>query len=111
MSTDKPLGELTQNPAEYFAIRNQPFNLGFKILYNTISAFIGGYICAIIGKSQPLFHSIALAVIQTLGFVYGMTLSEYAESSPSWLWITLTILTIGAILGAGFLRRQRRIEG
>jgi hypothetical protein len=108
MSSDKPLSELTQDPAEYFAVRNQPANIALKLVYNTIAAFIGGYVCAGIGRWRPFTHTLVLAGIQTLGFVYGMTFSEYANTSPVWLWLTLMILTVVAILSAGYLRKKRK---
>jgi len=110
ISSGKSLSELTQNQAEYFAVRNQPAIIALKLVYNTVAAFIGGYVCAVIAPGKSLTPTLVLAAIQTLGFVYGMTLSEYADTTPLRLWLALTILTIIAIMGAGHLR-NRRMDG
>jgi len=107
VSSEKSLTELASNQSEYFAIRNQPLNIGLKLFYNTLAAFVGGYICALIAKKQSMKHCIALAFIQTAGFIYGMTLSEYADTTPLWLWFSLLILTVAGILLGGNFRSKR----
>lgn len=107
LATDKPLSELANNPSDYFAIRNRPVILALKLVYNTMAAFAGGYICALVARNKLLVHGIILASIQTIGFIYGMTMSEFADTTPMWLWLTLIFLTIGAIMAATYIRNQR----
>ncbi len=103
----KSLTELTQNQDEYFAIRNEPTIVALKLVYNTTAAFIGGYACAVVVRGRVLLPVLILAGIQALGFVYGMTLSPYASTTALWLWLTLTVLSVGAIIGAGRLHTWR----
>lgn len=107
ISSGRPLSELTQDTADYFAVRNQPAIVILKLIYNTLAAFLGGYACASIARSRPFAHVVGLAAIQTVGFVYGMTLSEFADTTPRWLWLSLTLLSALAILSAGYLRMRR----
>lgn len=103
----KSLSELAQDQTGYFAIRNAPSIVALKLVYNTFAAFIGGYVCAVIARSRILLSVYILAGIQTLGFVYGMTLSEYADTTALWLWLSLMILSVGSIIGSGYFRTMR----
>lgn len=102
-------GSVTTDPAVYFAIRNRPAVLAFKLVYNTVAAFAGGYACAWIAGRMRKLHGVLLAVVQTAGFIYGMSVSEYASTTPLWMWIALILVTIfGILAGAG--RCEKRTE-
>lgn len=110
LSSGKSLAELSQNQADYFAIRNQPLNIAMKLVYNTGAAFLGGWVCTLIAKQNPIRHALILSSIQTVGFIYGMTLSEYSDTTPIWLWLTLIIVTIIGIMSAGYMKQKASMK-
>lgn len=97
------------SPDDYFDVRNQPFILGLKFIYNSVAAIIAGFVVAWIAKADEMRAAVTLAVVQTLLFIWGMTLSEYAGSLHLMVWIPITLLMIiGIVLGA-FLKLTRRV--
>lgn len=105
--SEKSLSELMNSPDEYFEARNQPLVIVLKILYNTIAAFIGGYVCSLIARMKPLLHNFILAVMQIAGFIYGMTISKYSNMTPIWLWLILMVLTTIGIILPGYLKENK----
>lgn len=91
----------------YFAIRNRPPVLACKLVYNTVAAIAGGFVCAWVAGRMPMFHASLLAAIQTAGFIYGMAFSEFASTTPQWMWIALTFITIAGILFGARLQANR----
>lgn len=101
-------GSVTQDPQVYFGVRNQPWVLGLKLLYNTVAALAGGWVCAWIAGRLEMLHGMLLAVVQTAGFIYGMTASPYANTTPLWMWIALTVLSAVAIVWSAHLRSRKK---
>lgn len=88
----------------YFAVRNQTPVLIAKFCYNGLAAFAGGYGAAWIAGRRWVLHGGILAVLQTATFVWGMTASAFAGTTPVWAWVPLTFIMIGGILGGAALR-------
>lgn len=94
-------GSVTQDPEVYFGVRNQPGVLAFKLVYNTFAALAGGFVCAWIADRMEVMHGMLLAIVQTAGFIYGMTASPYAHTTPMWMWIALIVVSaVGIVWGA-----------
>lgn len=100
-------GGAVTDPDAYFEVRNRPLVLGLKLVYNTLAAGVGGYLAAWIGGRAHLAHGAALAVVQLVLFVWGMTASEYAGTTPAWAWITLCVTMSAAIVLGARLRAAR----
>ncbi len=101
-------GGLVSDETTYWSVRNRPAVLGLKLLYNTLAAAVGGYLCAWIAGHRQLAHAAVLAGIQLLLFIWGMTASEFAGTTPAWAWITLCVTMTAAILWGAMLWRARR---
>ena len=94
------------SPDIYFAVRNHTGILVAKFFYNTGSACLAGYVAAWIAGRAPGAHGAALALIQTAMFIWGMALSEFAGTTPVWVWVPLIPL-MGAALWLGALAQGR----
>ncbi|HNB87224.1 MAG TPA: hypothetical protein PLL38_11320 [Anaerolineales bacterium] len=92
----------------YFSIRNQIWFLIIKIIYNGIGAFIGGWLAKTIASRWKIACVITLAAIQTISFIWGMTLSEFAGTTPTWAWILLAIETSLLIYIGGIFRLKEK---
>lgn len=82
---------VTMDEQVYFGIRNQPWFLLLKFIYNGIALYVGGWLAARIASRWNWNCALTLALIQTGAFIWGMTLSEYAGTTPAWAWVLLTI--------------------
>jgi hypothetical protein len=91
-------GEPTTDPETYYGIRNQGWFLGIKLVYNTIFAAAGGYLAAIIAGYALQKHGLALAILQTIAFLFGLTQPDVSRWTPGWMWIALILLTFAGIL-------------
>lgn len=100
-------GGAVTDPETYWSVRNRPLVLGLKLVYNTVAAGVGGYLAAWIAGGRQLAHGAALAIVQLALFVWGMTASEYAGTTPAWAWITLCLTMTAAILLGARLRARR----
>ncbi|MCE7861058.1 MAG: hypothetical protein DYG86_14890 [Chloroflexi bacterium CFX2] len=94
--------EVTMDEQVYFGIRNQPWFLLLKFIYNGIALFVGGWLAARIVSRWKRACVLSLALAQTAAFIWGMTLSEYAGTTPVWAWILLAIEIPPAILLGGW---------
>lgn len=95
-------------PDRYLAIRNQPWFLGLKFIYNFAAAAAGGYLAAWIGGRRYLLHGVALAGVQTALFLWAMSNPEMRALAPIWAWAGFTVATAaGAVAGAGLRARRR----
>lgn len=101
-------GDTNPDFAEYFGVRNRPWVLGLKVVYNNLAALAGGFLCAWIAGRRALAHGVALAVAQVAGLVYGMTVSAYASWTPMWMWWALILLMAPAIVLGAWLRGRKR---
>jgi hypothetical protein len=100
-------GGVTTDPEVYFGVRNRPWVLVLKLIYNTGAAIIGGLIAARIARRAPMAHGAALAAVQTAGFGWAVLNPELRRGTPDVMWALLTVLTIAGILfGARLSRRQ-----
>jgi len=96
-------------PDDYFDARNQPVILGLKFVYNGIAAVIAGFVAAWIALRHELRAGLALAIIQTALFVWGMTTSEFAGSLAAWVWVPVAvIMAAGITLGAWIKSKWRK---
>ncbi len=94
-------GEPTSDPDQYFSVRNRPWFLAVKLVYNTAAAVGAGYLTALIAGRAELKHGMALAAIQTLAFAWALTQPEMSKWTPGWMWAALIVLTAaGIILGS-----------
>jgi len=101
-------GSVTMDPDTYFAIRNRPGVLAFKLVYNSVAALAGGFVCAWIAGRMEMLHGLLLAAVQTAGFIYGMTASPFAHTTPLWMWIVLTVLTAAAVFFGAHIRVRKK---
>ncbi|MDX1521909.1 MAG: hypothetical protein R3264_09805 [Anaerolineae bacterium] len=96
----KSFADLSNDPQAYFAVRNRPGVLIFKIIYNFIAAIIGGYLTTWIAKSWAAIGVYLLIAIQTLLLVWAGFLSDLSTTGPVWMWIALIVITpIGIYAG------------
>lgn len=94
------------NEAAYFAVRNQPAMLAAALGYNSVAAFLAGYVMAKIAGVHDLMHAGVGAAIQTAALLWSFTAGEYAASTPAWTRIALVVL-IGPAMVAGAAVRAR----
>lgn len=106
-------GAFTTDQTEYFATRNRSPILCAKFLYNSLAAFFGGFAAAWLAGHRPVLHGHLLATTQAILFVWGMTLSEFAGTTPFWFWgPAVPIMYVATILGARYVAfRNRRDVG
>lgn len=95
-------GGITTDMDAYFGIRNQAWFLLLKFVYNGVGLYAGGWIAAKIASRWKLACTATLAVVQTVSFVWGMTLSEFAGTTPTWAWVPLMIETPLLIIWGGW---------
>ena len=100
-------GSITTDQEVYFEIRNRPALLGIKFIYNSVAGFAGGYITAWVACRAPIWHGVFPATVQLAGFIYGMTASPYASTTPMWAWIGLAA-TMTPMIVFGSWHRYRR---
>ena len=101
---------LKNNQDEYFKIRNQFGVLLFKLFDNLLAAITGGYLMTWVTKS---YHKIGLYVltgIQTISLIWGGFFSEFSNTAPTWLWITLIVLTILGIYEGYHIRLKKEFK-
>jgi hypothetical protein len=96
-------GRVTSDMDIYFGIRNQPWFLIVKFIYNGIGLYAGGWLAKMIASRWKSARVVTLAIVQTVSFIWGMTMSEFAGTTPIWAWIPLTIeIPVMIFLGGGF---------
>lgn len=97
------------DPALYFATRNRMPVVLLKFIYNPAAAFLGGWLIAHLAQRADV-RAVALiaAVLQALGFLWGMLASQYAGTAPLWAWpIWLVLTSAGLCFGAHFALHRR----
>ncbi|MBL8514746.1 MAG: hypothetical protein JNJ55_12220 [Betaproteobacteria bacterium] len=104
-------GKPTKDPVVYFAIRNQGWFLGFKLVYNTAAAVVGGFVAAWIAGYAPVKHGVALAIVQTLAFGWALTQPDVRQTTPDWAWLALIVVSFAGIVWGARLRARRRVAG
>lgn len=100
-------GSTVTDPEVYFGIRNRPGMLLAKLVYNNGAAVLGGHVAAWIAGRAHLAHGAVVAVLQVGFLVWGMTLSEFAGTTPAYAWVTLAVTMFVAILYGAWLRSKR----
>jgi hypothetical protein len=104
-------GGPTSDPSVYYKVRNSPWFLFLKILYNTGSALLGGYVGAWIAGYHEWRHGLALASVQTLAFIWAFSRPDMRRWMPTWVWVALAVLSIVGILTGASLRAGRARAG
>lgn len=100
-------GGTTNDPIVYFGVRNRPWFLVLKLLYNTAGAVVGGFVAGWIAGRAPLAHGIALAVVQAAALAYAVADPAMRLWTPDWMWAALAIVsTLGVLWGAWLWRRR-----
>ena len=94
------------NDAEYFAVRNQPGMLVAALVYNSVAAFLAGYVAAKVADVQELMHTGVAAAVQTVALIWGFSTGPYAALTPIWTRVALVLLT-GPAMMAGAVVRAR----
>jgi hypothetical protein len=94
------------NEAEYFAVRNTPAMLAAALGYNSVAAFLAGYVMAKIAGAHHVRIAGVGAAIQTAALIWSFTAGEYAAYTPAWTRIALVVLT-GPAMVAGAAVRAR----
>jgi hypothetical protein len=84
-------GGITSDQDVYFEIRNRPWFLFLKFIYNGLALYAGGWLAAKIALRWKLTCVVTLAIVQLVSFFWGMTLSEFAGTTPFWAWTLLSI--------------------
>jgi hypothetical protein len=101
-------GSVTDDPVVYFAVRNRPWLLALKFLYNGAAGWLGGYVAAWLAGRAELRHALVLALVQAAGMIWGMIASEYAGTAPRWAWLGFLAVMTPAILWGGVWRARRQ---
>ncbi len=101
-------GSILTDEEAYFAIRNQSGILVAKLFYNGLAAFIGGYVAAWIAGKSERAHGIALAVLQLVGLIYGMTDPQISLTTPDWMWIAMIVTLMPLIVFGAIFRSRKR---
>jgi hypothetical protein len=100
-------GGSTTDPVVYFGIRNRPWFLALKLVYNTAGAIAGGLAAAWIAGRSPRAHGIALAAVQAAALAYAVTDPAMRLWTPDWMWAALIVVsTVGVIWGARLRERH-----
>jgi len=100
-------GSTQPDAVAYFAVRNQPGVLALKLVYNNVAALAGGYVAAWVAGRMAVLHGLLLAIVQAAGLVYGMTVSGYADFTPTWMWFALLVTMPPAVVLGSSLRAKR----
>ena len=101
-------GAVTTDPVVYFGVRNRPWLLAAKLVYNTAAAVLAGYVTARLARRAPLAHGLALALLQTAAFAWALANVEIRKWTPDWMWIALILVTFAGIMAGARLRLGRR---
>ncbi len=101
---------LKNNQDQYFKIRNQFGFLLFKLFYNFLAAITGGYLMTWVTKSYQKIGLYVLIGIQTISLIWGGFFSEFSNTAPTWLWITLIVLTILGIYQGYHIRLKKEFK-
>lgn len=94
------------NESEFFAVRNRPALLAAALGYNSIAAFLAGYVMAKIADSRDVRLAGVGAAISTATLILAFTVGEYASYTPVWTRVALVLL-VGPAMVAGAAVRAR----
>jgi hypothetical protein len=97
------------NLETYFAIRNEPQQLGAKVVYNILAALLGGFMTARIAGREELQHAIVAALVVTAQLAWAFTMSDFAGFTPVWTRAAL-LLVVGPSMVAGGWVRARAVQ-
>src|SRR5262245_55741318 len=101
-------GAVTTDPVTYFGVRNRPWLLAAKLVYNTAAAVLAGYVTARLARRAPAAHGLALALLQTAAFGWALANVEIRRWTPDWMWVALIVLTFAGIMTGARLQSRRR---
>src|SRR5262245_5679727 len=95
-------GKWTTDPVEYFAVRNRPYMLGAKFVYQSAATIAAGYLAAwAAGRGREMIAGLAAGIIQAAMFIVALTTPEMRQTAPDWVWFGLMVITvIGFYIGA-----------
>jgi hypothetical protein len=92
--------------AAYFAVRNRPAMLGAALGYNSVAAFLAGYVMAKIAGAHDIMLAGVGAAIQTVVLIWAFTAGDYAAYTPSWTRIALVLMTGPAMVAGAAVRAK-----
>ena len=104
-------GASTTDPEAYYAIRNRPWFLMAKLVYNTAAAVGGGYLAVLLAGRKEVAHGIFMALLQTVAFLFALSQPDIKRWTPVWMWVALIALTFLGILAGARLRAARPSRG
>ncbi len=100
-------GARVTDPETYYGIRNLPWFLAAKLLYNSLAAVGAGFLTAVIAGYAQVRHGLVLALLQTAAFGWALTQPEMSRWTPGWMWAALIILTFAGIIFGARIRAAR----
>lgn len=96
-------GHPLQSMAEYAVVLNTGPVLVARLLFTTLVALLGGYLCAKIAEQDPMRYTLVAAIFRLIAIIGG-TSRGYIPPTPTWmLAVTLVISTL-AMLAGGAVR-------
>ncbi|MEP1032007.1 hypothetical protein [Ekhidna sp.] len=91
---DQSFSDLPQDQEVYFSLRNQTSILIAKPIYTFIVVLVVTYLGAKVLNRYRKLYFITLAIVQSIGILYGAFLSEFKESLPLWYWMLLLLVIL-----------------
>ena len=104
LASGKSLTYLSQNPDEYFSIRNRPWILGMKIIYSFVAAISSGVLVSLLAPRTNRTYTFVFTLLQLFALIWAGFISDLSTTGPTWMWISLiVVIPVGIYLG-DFLR-------
>ena len=94
----------------YLAARNQPSMRVALLIIAGITGILAGYLVAKIAAQYEMQHAAFAALVQSVLLVRGFTADTAAMMLPTWLKVSLVVMTVTAmLLGASVRARAAKL--
>jgi len=80
----------------------------FMFVYTALCVAAGGYVTAWVARRSPVWHAVAMGVIQVALTVWAMI--KLPHQAPLWAWIAGMVMIIPATWCVGVIRARRTRE-